>query len=333
VKARVALALAGAKDKEAIASLIGMLDELPAELAVEAEDFLQQLAGDAAPKAAGEDAEARRKHKEAWAAWWKTNSEKIDLAHHGEPTHRLLGYTLMIEAWNRFGQGGRVMEVDASGKKRWEIGNLMFPTDASVIGNDRVLIAEYNTSQVTERDFKGKILWTKQIQWPTNAQRLSNGHTFITTQQQIVEVDRTGKEVWTWHPPGGNGISGAHRFRNGQIAVLDQAGVYSRLDSKGKVLKTVQVGMMHGMGAGADFLPNDHVLMPLINENKVAEYNAAGKIVWEASITQPCSAFRLPNGNVLVSQQNSQRVVELNRAGKQVWEYKDNFMPHYARRR
>jgi HEAT repeat protein len=334
VKGRVALALAGAKDKEAVASLIGMLDQLPGELAVEAEDFLQQLAGDAAPKSpAGEDADSRRKHKEEWLAWWKANSSKIDLAQHAEPIQRLLGYTLMVEAWNRFGGGGRIREVDASGKTRWEIGNLMYPTDASVIGHDRVLIAEYNSSQVTERDFKGKILWTKHIQWPTGAQRLPNGNTLITTQQQLVEVDRNGKEVWTFHTPNGNGIAGAHRFRNGQMAVLDQAGVYSRLDAKGKVLKTVQVGMMNGLGAGADFLPNDHVLMPLMGQNKVAEYNASGKVVWEANIPQPCSAFRLPNGNVLVAQQNFQRIVELNRAGKQVWENKGDFMPHYARRR
>src|SRR5207249_4919904 len=146
----------------------------------------------------GDDAEARRKHKEEWAAWWKANNGKIELGR-GEAAQRLLGYTLMVEGWSPFGQGGRVLEVDASGKKRWEISNLMFPTDACVLGNDRVLIAEYNSSQVTERDFKGKILWTKQIAMPTGAQRLPNGNTLITTRQQLVDVDRAGKELWTWH--------------------------------------------------------------------------------------------------------------------------------------
>lgn len=335
VKLRVALALAGARDKEAIGSLIGMLDQLPPDQAGEAEDFLRQLAGDAAPKAAaGEDAEARRKHKEEWAAWWKTNSGKIDLAR-GEPSQRLLGYTLMIEAWSPMGRGGgRVLEVDSAGKKRWEIGNLMYPTDACVIGNDRVLIAEYSSSQVTERDFKGKILWSKQVPMPTGAQRLPNGNTLITTRQQLLEVDRNGKEVWTHSPAGGTEICQANRLRNGQIAVLDSAGVYIRMDAKGKQLKSVQVGMMHGYGAGAEFLPNDHVIMPLINQNKVAEYNSSGKIVWEANVNQPCSAHRLPNGNVLVACQNFHNVIELNRAGKTVWEYKDgNIQPHYARRR
>jgi len=334
VRLRAALALAGAKDKEAVPALIALLDQLPADQAGEAEDFLRQIAGDSAPKSsAGDDAESRRKFKEEWAAWWKTNSGKIELAR-TEMAQRLLGYTLMVEAWNPMGRGGgRVMEVDASGKKRWEIGNLMYPTDASVVGNDRVLIAEYSSSQVTERDFKGKIIWSKQVNLPTGAQRLPNGNTLITTRQQLLEVDKSGKEVWTHGSANGTEICAAYRFRNGQMAVLDSAGRYSRLDSKGKELKSVQVGTMHGFGAGADFLPNDHVLMPLMNENKVAEYNSSGKIVWEAHVNGPCSAYRLPNGNVLVACQNQRHVIELNRAGKTVWEFKDNFQPHYARRR
>jgi hypothetical protein len=335
VKLRAGLALGGARDKEAIASLIGLLDQLSVEQAAEAEDFLRQLAGDAGPKpAAGDDAETRRKYKEEWLAWWKENSGKVELAR-AEPTHRLLGYTLLVEAWSPWGRGGgRILEVDAAGKKRWEIGNLMYPTDASVIGNDRVLIAEYSSSQVTERDFKGKILWSKQIPMPTGAQRLPSGNTLITTRQQLVEVDRTGKEVWTHSPAAGMEICQAYRLRNGQTAILDSAGVYVRVDSKGRQLKSVQVGMMHGYGAGAEFLANDHVLMPLMNQNKVAEYNSSGKIVWEANVTNPCSAHKLPNGNVLVACQNFQRAVELNRAGKTVWEYKENqFQPHYATRR
>jgi hypothetical protein len=205
--------------------------------------------------------------------------------------------------------------------------------DASIIGNDRILVAEYHSSQVTERDFKGKILWSRQAMSPTGAQRLATGNTLITTRSQLIEVDRAGKEVWTWSPTAGMEICQAQRMRNGQTAVLDSAGKYLRLDSKGKELRSVQVGQMQGYGAGAHFLANDHVLMPLMMENKVAEYNGTGKIVWEAHVDQPCSAHRLPNGNVLVALQNSQKVIEVNRSGKTVWEYKEQFQPHYASRR
>jgi HEAT repeat protein len=333
VKLHVALALGAAREKEAVASLIDILDQLPLEQVGEAEDFLRQIAGDNSPKPAeSEEAAARRKHKDEWAAWWKTNGEKIDLAK-SESIRRLLGYTLVVEAWNPMGRGGRVMEVDASGKKRWEINNLRYPTDASIVGNDRLLMAEYHTSQVTERDFKGKILWTKNVPNPTGAQRLSTGNTLVTTRNHLVEVDRNGKEVWTWSPTNGMEICQAHRYRNGQTAVIDQGGRFIRLDSKGKEIRSTQVGVMYGYGAGAHFLPNDHVLMPLTNENKVAEYNGSGKVVWEASVMQPGSAFRLPNGNVLVAMQQGQKVIEMNRAGKTVWEFKDNIQPHYATRR
>jgi HEAT repeat protein len=333
VRLRVALALAGACEKDAVPILISLLDQLPTAQAGEAEDFLRSIAGDNPPQtASGEDPETRRKCREAWAAWWKDNSSKVELSRN-EPIHKLLGYTLVVEAWSPMGRGGRVLEVDSHGRKRWEIDGVMYPMDASVVGHDHVLIAEYSSSRVTERDFKGKVIWEKQIQWPTGAQRLPNGNTFITTQQQIVEVDRTGKEVFTYNNMQHGPIMVAKKLRNGQICMLTNTGVYVRTDSRGKELKRVQVSAMHSFGAGVDFLPRDHVLMPLMNENKVVEYDATGKIVWEAGVTQPCSAHRLPNGNTLVAQQFGQCVIEINRAGKTVWEYKENVNPHYASRR
>src|SRR5262249_10830311 len=62
---RGAVALGGVGDKDAGSCLITLLDQLPLEQAIGAEDFLGQLAGNNAPKAGeGEDAETRRKHKE-----------------------------------------------------------------------------------------------------------------------------------------------------------------------------------------------------------------------------------------------------------------------------
>jgi HEAT repeat protein len=332
VRMRAAFAIAGAMEKKAIPHLIALLDQLPQDQWGEVEDYLRRVAGDSAPKTeSGDDKDARRKIREQWTAWWMANSDKVELARN-ESKQRLLGYTLLVEAWSRTGRGGRVLEVDAAGKKRWEITGLQYPMDARVVGHDRVLIAEYQSSMVTERDFKGSIVWQKSIELPVGAQRLPNGNTVITTRNRVVEVDREGKENVLFTNMN-HEICVAQKLRNGQLQVIFSTGRYVRLDSKGKELKSVPISIIHNFGAGVDFPGRDHVLMPLMQQNKVVEHNESGKVVWEASVNMPCSAVRLPNGNTLVACQNAGRCVELNRSGKVVWEYKDNVTPHYASRR
>ena len=55
------------------------------------------------------------------------------------------------------------------------------------------------------------------------------------------------------------------------------------------------------MPGSVQVLPNGNVLVPLLFNGKVAEYDAAGQIVWEANVQQPSSAMRLPNGHTLIA--------------------------------
>src|SRR5258708_36232312 len=99
----------------------------------------------------------------------------------------MLGYTLLVLV---DGNGtGKVIEMGRDGKPRWQIENLQFPADAHVLGNNRVLITEYSGRHVSERDFKGNILWQRQNLpgMPVNAQRLANGNTFIATNTELLE--------------------------------------------------------------------------------------------------------------------------------------------------
>ena len=83
-----------------------------------------------------------------------------------------------------------------------------------------------------------------------------------------------------------------------------------RLDSGGKQTKTVHVGYP-GIFGGIHLLPNGNVVVPLYSVNKVIEFDAEGKSVWEASVQLPSSAQRLANGHTLVACQNLGRVLEL----------------------
>src|SRR5207237_2826089 len=120
VRLRVALALAAARDRESVPALIDLLADLPPNRGAEAEDVLRTLAGEASPDASpGKSEASRRAARDAWAAWWKKNGDKVDLAQLAAGP-RQLGYTLVVEfditPAKRL--SGRVVAYDREGKAR-----------------------------------------------------------------------------------------------------------------------------------------------------------------------------------------------------------------------
>jgi HEAT repeat protein len=330
VRLRVGLALVALKERAAVPVLITLLGELPTHHLWQVEDILYRLAGEQAPQIGlGSDAASRRKCRDAWAAWWKESGPRIDLAKL-DASPDLLGHTLVVQMDNAR-ITGRVLEVSKDGKVRWQIEGLQYPLDAHVVKGDKVLIAEYRNNRVTERNFKGEVTWEKALPMPVAAQRLANGNTFLASRNQLLEVDKDGKEVFTHQRPGYD-VMAALKLRDGQIALVTSGGQYKRLDSEGKEIKSFPVGNVQTFAA-IDVLPTGRVLVPLYYNNKVVEYDAEGKNLWEASVQWPTSAARLPNGNTLVSSHGTQAVMELDRAGKVVWQHKLDGRPWRARRR
>jgi hypothetical protein len=80
VRLCVAVALVHAREKDAVPVLIDLAAHLPAEKAWQADDILQRLAGDKAPRTGPTtDAAQRRKYREAWNLWWKEHAATVDL--------------------------------------------------------------------------------------------------------------------------------------------------------------------------------------------------------------------------------------------------------------
>jgi HEAT repeat protein len=330
VRLRVASALASARDKEAVPVLIDLVRDLPADQSWEAQEVLLRIAGERAPaEPPGDDGASRRKARDAWAAWWKENAARADLSRvgSGQP---VLGYTLVCLVENN--GMGRVVELGRDGKVRWQVEGLQYPVDAYVLPGNRVLVAEYNGRKVTERDLKGRVLWEKGnfSAMLVNAQRLANGHTFIATQNQLLEVDRAGKEVFSHHHAGN--IWAAAKAANGQITFLSGSECV-RLDASGKELKRFNVNAAGNWTSGIDLPPHGRVLVAQHQVNRVAEFDADGKEVWHADAPQITTATRLANGHTLVASYSNDRVFELDKAGKVVWEHKDTLHPFRARRR
>lgn len=333
VRQAAAAALTVAGDKDAVPVLIDLLAELPSEKTWAAQDILHQLAGDKAPTGVmGEKPEERKRYRDAWADWWRNNSTSTDLAKLiSSPGY--LGYTLLIEVSNN-NSIGRVAEVGREGKIRWQIGNLRYPVDASVLPGERVLVTEWDGNKVTEYDFRGNVIWKKEgfTGRATNAQRLPNGNTFICTTNEMLEVDRTGKAVYTIKVS--QGLTAGYRGVNGEIVCLRNDGQCVRYDTAGKELKSFPSNRDTSWTSGIDLARNGNVLITQPSPNqKVTEYTPDGKVVKEWSTPQVTTATKLSNGNILAASHNDQKVIELDPSGKLVWEYKDEYHIFRAKRR
>lgn len=326
VRLAVAFAWAKLKDKNALPVLIELLGELPPGQLWQIDDFLRSLAADRAPPAPqGDDETSRRQYARSWSLWWQDRGSKLDLDHL-DLAPRLLGYTLLV-----LPNAGLVRELGADGKTRWELTGLLHPFDAQVLPNGRVLVAEYQGRRVTERNLKNDVVWEKKVTWPISCQRLPNGHTFIATRNQLLEVDAAGKDVVTITRPA-HDLLAAQKLSSGEIGCIVNSQRYLRLDSQGKELHHFAVGPVHGY-VQFDALPGGSILVPQHISNKVVEYDAEGKVLWEAPAQFPYSAQRLPTGRTLVSSLNTNQIVEIDRQGRVVWERKLDQAPWRAKRR
>ncbi|HKI31404.1 MAG TPA: HEAT repeat domain-containing protein [Gemmataceae bacterium] len=330
VRLRVGLALAELGDPEAVPALIGLLDVLPRNLLAPVEDLLYALARDKAPALAmGGDAASRRKFRDAWADWWKKKGGAADLRRAREPP--LLDHTLVVLL-----DEGKMIDLDGDDRPAWELTDLGFPLDLQVLPGERVLVADHHGSRVVEHHHDGTVLWEKNVSGPLVAQRLPDGNTFIANQSELIEVDRAGTVVFSYVRPDGEEIMRAAKLPDGDIACVSgripRGQHFVRLDPSGREKSRFAVTVQTS-GGRIDVQPDGRVLIPLLGENRVVEYDPTGKPLREFRVGQPIAALRLANGNTLITSMNEKRAVEFDPAGKVVWDYRANTRLNRAWRR
>jgi HEAT repeat protein len=326
VRWQVAQELAVAGERESVPVLIELLTRVPLDQAEQIEELLCRLAGAAAPSVPlGHDAADRGHCRDAWRRWWSEHGARVDLAVLRD-AERPLGYTLLVLL-----NAKRVVEWGRDGKPRWQIDGLASPLDAEVLPGRRVLIAEHDTCRVTERTFQGEVLWEKKLtEAPFHAQRLPGGATFIATRKRLLEVDPSGKNEIVHYRSDGSIIT-ARRFRDGRIGCIEN-GSYFELDAGGKERRRFAVPAGVVTTNSLTLLSNGNLIVVVYGGGTVQEYDAAGKVVWQASLGRPLCALRLPGGNTLVSSQDMV-LVEFDRTGKEVSRREAQGHPCQIRRR
>jgi hypothetical protein len=310
--------------------LIALLDALPRHLLAPAEDLLYTLAGENAPALAlGDDAASHRRFRDAWADWWKKDGAAADLRAARETPYLDHTIVLLIDK-------GKMIELDADDRPVWEVTGLALPLDLQPLSGGRVLVAEHHANRVAERHHDGTILWEKDIEEPLVGQRLPDGNTFIATPRELIEVDRAGTVVFSYVRPDGEEIMRAVKLPDGDMACVvgrvPRPRHFVRLDPSGREKGRFSVNVQTS-GGRLDVQADGRILIPLMADNRVVEYDAAGRALREFAVEQPIAALRLANGNTLVTSMTEQRAVELDPAGKEVWEYRSNTRVNRAWRR
>jgi HEAT repeat protein len=305
---RVALELAEAGDKEGAVTLSGLLEDWPQERAWEIEEQLERLAGGKAPAEMTAYPTDWKKVAGAWRQWWQGERGTVVMTDSFMPASggSLRGFTLLVQP-----QSNTITELGPDGKPRWTLTGLQGLTDAQVLANQHVLIAEQG--RVTERDLRGNVLWKLEGIQPVAVQRLANGNTFIPCNNKIIEVDRAGKEVLETSV---NGLAAARRLPDGRIIAFDRNEIIN-FDKAGKEVKRVQV-MCGGLGCN-EVLDNGNVLALSPANGNLIEFDSDGKEVGRFDKQGADHAWRLPNGHTLLLVMGT-RFIELDKNWKQIKE-------------
>jgi HEAT repeat protein len=309
VRRRVALGLAEAGDKEGVLTLSDLLAELSGTRRWEIEEQLERLAGGKAPSEIAAEPTDWKKVAGAWRQWWQGDRANLMMAEASVAASggTLRGYTLLVQQ-----QSNTVTELGTDGKPRWTLTGLQSPTDALVLANQHVLVAEQG--RVTERDVGGNVFWKVEGVQPISVQRLPNGNTLMPCNNNLlIEVDRLGKEVLRATV---SEIVAAHRLPDGRIVAFDRNAII-QLDKAGKEVKRSQVNI--GGAGHNEVLDNGHVLTLSPGMGNCTEFDQDGKEINHFDAQGASHAFRLPNGHTLVTI-NGTKYVELDKDWKQLKE-------------
>jgi HEAT repeat protein len=337
VRLRAAQGLLAGKDKAAIPALTSLLEEKDTFIAWQAEELLHYVAGEDSSEAtvgAG-GAEAGKKCREAWDAWWKKNETKVDLAQLERETRRP-GLILLCSVTSGNGpkilakQNYRLWLCGCDGKQRWQMPDLGEPRDVQLLPDNRLLLVDPSTSQVVERDLEGKLAWQKPVNQGDllGCRRLANGNTRVLTTNGFLELTSEGNVVHVFDYSKERGravrVAVARILNDGRIACIDEKHQLITFGPGGKEERRVKVDIEKEQTGGIWALSDDRYLSVAIRRSGegIEETDGSNKVMRRFKLNGAVDARRLGNGNTLFlgGGTKQQPVMEFDQAGRIVWE-------------
>jgi len=176
--------------------------------------------------------ELNSKHEEVWS--YDAGANNGNEGKHVE----VHAFQRLNNGWTMIAESGRarIIEVDQQGKLRHEMALHVTHPDAHhdtrlarKLDNGNYLVAHEGDGMVREYEPGGKVVWEHEVKSAVySAVRLKNGHTLIGcgNGHRVIEVDASGKEVWTVEPtelPGINlvWVTMVERLPNGNTTIVN----------------------------------------------------------------------------------------------------------------
>lgn len=198
------------------------------------------------------------------------------------------------------------------------------------------------------------LIW-KGTQSEVNSAQPTGSGTFVITEAgtkpRLLEVDRDGKVIVEFPlqcqtPNHHMQTRMARKLADGSYLaphLLDFA--VFQYDASGKVLGKLDTSVagdvkreIHTWPFTAIRYGDGHTLVCCTNGNRVVDFDANGKVVWQLTnedlpgpwLQDPCGGQLLPNGNIVItsyaagrSDPNAPKLIEVNRDKEVVWTYVD----------
>ena len=249
--------------------------------------------------------------------------------------------------------------LDESGREVWDAGR-PGARDGWVLDNGNVLVCWSDEVRELTRDRRETVFHyrlSNENQELGTAQRLTDGKTLITelgAKPVLMEVAPDGSVARRFPllPETDNAhmqTRMARKLASGNYLVPHLlAFKVKEYDPAGKVVREIATDGAEVGGRAAENWPftairlsNGNTVVNLTHGNKTVEFDAEGRIVWQASnadvpgnpFADPCGGQRLPNGNTVIASYGAigdigvVKIFELNRDKQIVWQYTG---PHRA---
>ena len=188
---------------------------------------------------------------------------------------------------------------------------------------------------------EGKIIWTYSTGkgWEyDDIWLLSNGNILFSRMSYAEEITPEKQVVWHLDAPQGTEIHTVQPVGLGKVLLVEN-GLPPRLLVIDKKTGTVEVdhampapsltdrATVHGQFRRIRMTATGTYLAPLLEMNKVVEFDREFREIWSYNIASPWAAVRLQNGNTLITDERDRLTREVNPKGETVWEFKLSELP------
>src|SRR5450432_1926931 len=152
-----------------------------------------------------------------------------------------------------------------------------------------------------------------------------SGAGIVTPEKKLIweYVCQPGTETHSCEPIGKDSVLMVLNGFPAKVLIINTA--------TGKVLREIiiptEASTTHGQFRHVRLTPNRTILVGLMKEGKVNEYDLDGNMIWSVEAKSPWSAIKLLNGNVLISGDGNGYTREVDPSGKTVWEITQTDVP------